>query len=388
MTLKFSILIIGMVFYCTTFAQPIARVENVHISSKALNQEREILIYTPVDYDWRTNEYFNVIYVFDSQNREFFDYTSSIINFLADDNASFIVVGITSPYHEALDYSRNNDLLPLLETENAKKRYGKYHGNADNFLKYVSDEVVTYVKSNYRTLEHSTAIGHSLSASFILYTLTQQPNLFSNYIAISPNFACEDEALAHQLIGFDYTQIQQLNYLFISHADEGTDYWQEWKPAREKVYRFFNEQLPPSNIAVQIAAYPTSTHWNTFPLSLKDALEDYLKNMQGRQASQLSAELREVTIRLTVPHEQDIVYITGNQINLGNWDPGKIQMKKTSAFEREISLYLQSPAQFRFTKGNWDTALQVVGTYKNLTINLVSEKEYTFEVVPDTAGEE
>ncbi|WP_417888186.1 hypothetical protein [Zunongwangia sp.] len=68
------------------FGQNIARVENVKIQSKVLNQERDILIYTPADYDWRTNEFFNVIYVFDSQNREFFDYTSSIISFLTDGN--------------------------------------------------------------------------------------------------------------------------------------------------------------------------------------------------------------------------------------------------------------------------------------------------------------
>ena len=99
-----------------------ARVENVKIQSKALNQERDILIYTPTDYDWRTNEYFNVIYVFDSQNREFFDYTSAIVSFLTDGNQSFIIVGISSPYNEKLDYSRNNDLLPVLETEDSKKR--------------------------------------------------------------------------------------------------------------------------------------------------------------------------------------------------------------------------------------------------------------------------
>ncbi|MDP4821071.1 MAG: hypothetical protein NWR67_08690 [Saprospiraceae bacterium] len=83
--------------YFQAFAQPIARVENVKIQSTALNQEREILIYTPIDYDWRTNEYFNVIYVFDSQNREFFDYTSSMISFLTNGDKPFIVVGIIIP---------------------------------------------------------------------------------------------------------------------------------------------------------------------------------------------------------------------------------------------------------------------------------------------------
>ena len=210
--IKNTILTILLVFWTNLiFGQNVARVENVKIQSKALNQEREILIYTPADYDWRTNEYFNVIYVFDSQNREFFDYTSAIVSFLTDGNQSFIVVGISSPYNEKLDYSRNNDLLPVLETEDSKKRYGKYSGNAENFLTYVSSEVITYINSNYRTLDHNIAVGHSLGASFILYSLLEKPNLFENYIAISPNLAYENNKLGKELIDFEYKKIKKAN---------------------------------------------------------------------------------------------------------------------------------------------------------------------------------
>ena len=125
MKLKLVIILLLSGLLNETFAQPIARVENVKIQSKYLNQEREILIYTPKDYDWRVNEYFNVIYVFDCQDREFFDYTTSIVSFIPNNGKSFIVVGITSPYNETLDYGRNNDLLPILETEDSKNRFGK-----------------------------------------------------------------------------------------------------------------------------------------------------------------------------------------------------------------------------------------------------------------------
>ena len=189
MKLKLVIILLLSGLLNETFAQPIARVENVKIQSKYLNQEREILIYTPKDYDWRVNEYFNVIYVFDCQDREFFDYTTSIVSFIPNNGKSFIVVGITSPYNETLDYGRNNDLLPILETEDSKNRFGKYSGNADSFLNYIENEVLNYVNSKYRTLNHQIAVGHSLSASFILYSLIKSPNLFQNYIAISPNLA-------------------------------------------------------------------------------------------------------------------------------------------------------------------------------------------------------
>ncbi len=370
-----------LIFICKmTIAQSIARVENVKIQSQIMNQEREILVYTPIDYDWRANEYFNVIYVFDSQNREFFDYTTSIISFLTNGNKSFIVVGITSPFNEQLDYARNNDLLPVLSTNESINRYGKYSGNSDKFLEFVSNEVKNYVDKNYRTLNENIAIGHSLSASFILRSMAIKPNLFSSYIAISPNFAYEEEMLAKEMVNFDYSKIDKSTYIFLSNANEGIDYWQEWKPARDKVYSFLRDSLKNENLTIEIDSFPNNNHWNTFPSGLNNALKFYFENIQKKQESELSKEMYEVTIRVKVNNKNDIVYITGNQANLGDWNPNKVKMKKLSEFEREIVLKIASPAQFKFTKGTWETELKVVGTYNNVIIKPEVNKEYKFEI--------
>ena len=375
-----GVILLTIILFNQAFSQQIARVENVKMQSKFLNQEREILIYTPTDYDWRTNEYFNVIYVFDSQNREFFDYTSSIISFLTDGDQSFIVVGISSPYNEELDYSRNNDLLPVLETVSSKDRYGKYSGNSDNFLGYVSSEVIPYINSNYRTLNHNIVVGHSLGASFILYSLLEKPNLFKNYIAISPNLAYDDEKLGKALTNFDYSKIKKPTLIYLSNANEGVEYWKEWKPARERVYSFLRDSLKNEDIKVEINHFPNKNHWNTFPPSLDNALKFYFENIQEKQGNELSKERYEVTIRIKVNNKNEIIYITGNQPNLGDWNPNKIEMKKTSELEREIILKVQSPAQFKFTNGSWDTELPVVGTYDVLTIKPEMKKEFEFEI--------
>jgi predicted alpha/beta superfamily hydrolase len=362
------------------FGQDIARVENLKIQSKSLNQEREILVYTPIDYDWRENEYFNVIYVFDSHSREFFDYTSSMISFLTDNTKSYIVVGITSPYNEKLDYSRNNDLLPVLETKDSKNRYGKYSGNANNFFNFVSTEIIPFIDSNYRTLNTKIAVGHSLSASFILDTFIKNPDLFNAYLAISPNLAYDNDKLANKLVSFDYSKITSPTYLYLSNANEGIDYWKEWKPAREKVYSFYKKTLKNNNFKTQINEFPENNHWSTFPPSLNKGLDFYFEKIEKTQEKKLSKEEYEVTIRVKVLSEKDTIYITGNQDNLGNWKPEKIKMKRISDFERELKVKLKSPAQFKLTRGNWETEAEVKGTYGNITIKPEKQSNFEFEI--------
>tara|TARA_R110000868_G_scaffold163179_1_gene395320 strand:+ start:4392 stop:5543 length:1152 start_codon:yes stop_codon:yes gene_type:complete len=383
MKIKYYLIALFIICYLQINGQSIARVENKKIQSKFLKQEREILIYTPIDYDWRVNEYFNVIYVFDSQNREFFDYTSSILSFLPNNGKSFIVVGITSPFNEEINYGRNNDLLPVLTTEDSKKRFGTYSGNADNFIEFLLNEVVPCVDSNYRTLNSKIAVGHSLGASFLLYSILKKPNLFSNYIAISPNLAYDNDFLTQKLMTFDYSKIKNNTFLYLSNADEGIDYWKEWKSSREKLYNFYNNQLKTENITIKINEYPTKNHLNTFPPSLNDALEFYFKNVVQRNQEENSNELFDIKIRLKVQSKTETIYITGNQKNLGDWQPNKIKMNIVSELEREIVLKLKSPAQFKFTKGNWESELQIKGTYGEVTIKPEIGKEYEFQTVED-----
>lgn len=61
------------------------------------------------------------------------------------------------------------------------------------------------------------------------------------------------------------------------------------------------------------------------------------------------------TIKVIVPHKTDEVYITGNQKSLGNWNPNAIKMKRVSNYERSITLTLNYPAEFKFTKGDWES---------------------------------
>ena len=72
-------------------------------------------------------------------------------------------------------------------------------------------------------------------------------------------------------------------------------------------------------------------------------------------SSSLTAQVKEITFNVQVPKESDTVYITGNQSSLGDWDPGAVMLEKTSAKKRSITLPLTFPAEFKFTRGSWDS---------------------------------
>ena len=257
--------------------QQIAQVKTVDIHSKVLDQKREILIYTPPGYNENPYTYYNVIYVFDSQNRELFDYTQSIISFISEPVKRYIVVGITSPYYPKQHYARNNDMLPAPRHIDPKYFYNGFSGNADNFLKYVKNEVVSYVDSHYRTLPNRIAVGHSLSASFIIYSLLQDPGLFDAYFAISPNFAFDKDRLIEDLYHFDLNRIHHKKFLFLSNANEGVSYWKNWLPARKKAYAFFRGSVKRNKMKVVIKKFPDKNHWTTFPPAINAAFESYFK---------------------------------------------------------------------------------------------------------------
>lgn len=379
--MKNSIFLFITFWSSIAFGQNIARVENIKIQSQSLNQEREILVYTPIEYEARKHELFNVIYVFDSQNREKFDYITSSIAFLTDrdNDRAYIVVGITSPGNEELDYARNNDFLPVLKTKKSIEWYQPYFGSLFNFFNYVSDEVMSYINSNYRTKGRNIAIGHSLSASFVLYCMTEQPTLFDSYIAISPNMSFENDYLANKLITFNYSEIQNLKYLYLSSANEG-NYWKEWKPAREKVYDFFRKDFKHDKWDVKIDEYPEENHMSTFTISAKKALEHYFNNIYERQENVLSENEFEVTIKVKVTNKNDEIFITGNQKNLANWNPNKIKLDKISDFEREITLSLKSIAEFKFTRGSWNTQAELKTAFGNVNIKPESQKIYEFKI--------
>lgn len=69
----------------------------------------------------------------------------------------------------------------------------------------------------------------------------------------------------------------------------------------------------------------------------------------------LFSQVKELTLIVEVPNEEDTLYITGNQVSLGDWDPDAVMMKKITAKKRSITIPVTYPLEFKFTRGSWDS---------------------------------
>ncbi len=100
----------------------------------------------------------------------------------------------------------------------------------------------------------------------------------------------------------------------------------------------------------------------------------------------MSEEKYRTTIRVKVPNKEDVVHIAGNLKELSDWN-SVLKLKKVSDYEREITLDLHLPAQFKFTRGTWlsegiakGNETKVDGVYMPLTVDLDWSGE-TYEII-------
>ncbi len=181
---------------------PLESVKELTMKSEYFNHERQVLIYTPNNYPNFDQTYYDVIYVFDAQDRTMFDLVHCLLNIACKPDpdggksTNFIIVGICSPTLWDINYFRNHDYLPMpLHGNTGLFKEGYYYGKSTDLKKFVKNELMPYVKKNYRTSGRSLGIGHSLSASFVLDAMITD-DLFDDYIAISPNCAYDEYRLA------------------------------------------------------------------------------------------------------------------------------------------------------------------------------------------------
>lgn len=353
-------------------AQEIARVEYKEFDSPLFPFKRPVLIYTPEVYDENPETDYDVIYVFDSQARASFDLVHSLLHFslqAPNMDRQYIVVGVANPNHWEIEYHRNNDFLPVPQH---LQMTNPYYGSVDKFKKFMKDELMPYINSHYRTSGRNAGIGHSLGASFVIDAMTQD-DMFDDIIAISPNMVWDEDYYANMIKNFDFSGSRP-RFIALSMGNEGLDtdtlhqFPKGWRDSWENTKTFLDSVPIPDHIRLEVIDLPEYDHTQVIlPVHMR-ALRDYASYRYNPVFN--DDKLYPVHIELAGSTVDGDVYITGNQPTLADWNPEGVKMKVMNDTTRVIDLDLRLPAEFKFTKGSWETGYFITnGEPGNLRIS-------------------
>jgi predicted alpha/beta superfamily hydrolase len=135
-------------------------IDTIQVQSAVLKEARSIIIYKPKQIS--TSDSVKFIYLLDG---EYSDYRYQKLNEHFKDTISTLIgVGI-------INTDRRRDMLYV---------YG-----ADNFLDFITAELIPYVEKEYDVKER-ILFGHSFGGGFTLYAVINKPGFFDCYIASSP----------------------------------------------------------------------------------------------------------------------------------------------------------------------------------------------------------
>ncbi|OGU66711.1 MAG: hypothetical protein A2W30_10160 [Ignavibacteria bacterium RBG_16_36_9] len=182
------------------------------IVSKSVDDTFHVFISLPNSYNDSEKNY-PVLYVLDGDIA--FGMAASIARYLqiGENIPELIIVGIG---YGALDKSggekRRRDYRPTTTR------------GAENFLKFLEDELIPIIDTNYRTVPKDRTInGYSIGGLFGLYTLFTRPETFSRYIIGSPSLTWDNYSI-FDYEASSYDRIGEMNIkLFISVGSEESD---------------------------------------------------------------------------------------------------------------------------------------------------------------------
>lgn len=166
--------------------------DTLKFNSKILNEERTLNIYLPESYHKsESKDKYPVIYLLDGSADEDFIHIAGLVQFGSFSWINMvpesIVVGIANVDRKR-DYTYHTDIQEL------KENYPTT-GKSKIFIKFIESELKPLINKTYRTNGSKTLIGQSLGGLLATEILYKHPDMFDNYIIISPSLWWDDESL-------------------------------------------------------------------------------------------------------------------------------------------------------------------------------------------------
>jgi hypothetical protein len=178
------------------------------IHSEILGEERPLSIYVPYGYEDSEDRY-PVIYLLDGHMITRMMKAAAVMEELDGSGKmpQTVVVGV-----HATNPGRDYWPVPFQNNPNS--------GQAANFVRFFSEELLPWIDENYRTVNFRILCGASNSGLFTSYAFLTQPDLFSAYIAASPSIGWETEFMVALADSLFQTGGSYDTYIFMNYATD------------------------------------------------------------------------------------------------------------------------------------------------------------------------
>ncbi|WP_408032683.1 alpha/beta hydrolase-fold protein [Tenacibaculum xiamenense] len=225
--------------------------QKIKIKSRYLNESRTVSIRLPDNYECSKATY-PIILVTDGGI--LFDYVKGLFIYNWDLYPDAILVGIDQ-------LEREKELVPMKETEETH----------ENFFKYVNDELLNELKSNYRVNGINIIIGHSFGGYFSIKSLLKNNNI--NY-AISISTTLWKKYGDNIYSEFSKKQPTENNFLYLGSAEN------DHKQIKNDLVKLneYIEENKAFNIKSSLEEYPNEDHNSSILIGIRKGLLKLFKN--------------------------------------------------------------------------------------------------------------
>lgn len=268
LTLVFIITFTNLAYAQTVNQRELVIGETFEIVSGILNENRKINIYLPASYHQDSLKNYPVVYLLDGSKDEDFIHVSGIVQFCSfswiEIIEESIVVGIGN-----VDRKRDFTYPSTLEID--RKEFPT-SGKSATFIDFIQKELQETISKKYRTTNQKTLIGQSLGGLLATEILFNHPELFDNYIIVSPSLWWDNEIILKQKLAKSLTG----KAVYIGVGKEG--------PTMERLAQslFFKLSLEKKDEAKLFFNYfEDQTHGDTLHLAVYDAFEKIFKGSKS-----------------------------------------------------------------------------------------------------------
>tara|TARA_R110002124_G_scaffold13752_6_gene62624 strand:+ start:433 stop:1263 length:831 start_codon:yes stop_codon:yes gene_type:complete len=245
-------------------SNPLTIGETREIKSDILNESRLLNIYLPASYTTNSNKKYPVIYLLDGSMDEDFIHIVGLVQFGSFSWVNMlpesIVVGIAN-------VDRKRDFTyPSTNKQDTKEL--PTSGKSAAFIRFIEKELQPYIDSNFNTSTSKTIIGQSLGGFLATEIAIKNPELFDNYIIVSPSLWWDNESL----LKVEPKSYSAKKSIYIAVGKEGDVMERTAKALYDKI----NGQKK-NNTSVYFSFFEKQDHGDALHLAVYDAFEKIFK---------------------------------------------------------------------------------------------------------------